>query len=291
MNRLVATLMLICLAASAAVAEILYRGDSLYNTITVKQEGSRRCMYFGREVLYKETCFDLNDMDKPLLEYSSLMFLGFLMKPDTENVVLLGLGGGYIPYVLRTHLPDIKVDSVEVDEKVVELARNYFGFVTNDNHTIHTVDGRNYLRKAETTYDQIMIDAFLGDSLPAHMTTKEFLELCKKRLKPKGVVIQNCFYDVKLFDYQVHTFREVFDEVYIYTAQRYANAVVIAGDDIAFGPAKMGDNLSKFDGRIGAIDLSDQMDRLQPNMRIHEAKVLTDEWSPANLLLKQKRKP
>lgn len=268
--------------------EILYQGDSLYNRITVKQEGDKRCMFFGREVLYRETCFNTTNMDEPLLEYTGLMFMGFLMKPDSSSVCLLGLGGGYLPYVMRQHLSHVSVDSVEVDAKVVELAKQYFDYQAKGNHEVHTVDGRNFLRRTKKTYDQIMVDAFLGDFLPAHMTTKEFLELAKARLNPGGMVLQNVFYDVKLFDHQMHTFKEVFEHVYLFTAIRYANAVVI-GTDTKYSPADMAKNIEKFQGTIGEIDLKKELSKYNPGMRIYDAKALTDQWSPSNLLLKQAR--
>ena len=72
-------------------------------------------MIFGRQRDLRQTCIDLAKPDASVFEYTSMMFAGFLFRPDAKKVCLIGLGGGYIPTVFRMHLPQVRLRTVEVD--------------------------------------------------------------------------------------------------------------------------------------------------------------------------------
>ena len=132
-------------AQAAADDQTLYEGDSIYHHITIRQDGGERCMIFGRQRDLRQTCIYLAQPDASVFEYSAMMFAGFLFRPDAKKVCLIGLGGGYIPTVFRMHLPQVQLQTVEVDPHVEKLAKEYFSFTVPPGQTLAIDDGRQFL--------------------------------------------------------------------------------------------------------------------------------------------------
>jgi spermidine synthase len=276
--------------APAAPGNItLYEGDSIYHHITIRQDGAERCMIFGRQRDLRQTCLDLEKPDASMFEYTSMMFAGFLFRPDAKQVCLIGLGGGYIPTVFRMHLPQVRLHSVEVDPLVEKLARQYFGFSVPAGQTLTIDDGRQFLKKSPERYDQIWLDAFNSDYIPSHMTTREFLALAKSRLTGGGIIIQNLFCDNKLYDAQIATIRSVFAKVFVFEGQRSGSCIVVASDRPTIGPEDLRKQAELRGGRIGRIDLLAEVGKCKIPTAAKKAPILTDDFNPANLLLMQKK--
>ncbi|MEK7827362.1 MAG: fused MFS/spermidine synthase, partial [Thermodesulfobacteriota bacterium] len=235
------------------------------------------------------TCIDLAKPDASVFEYTSKMFAGFLVRPDAKKICLIGLGGGYIPTVFRMHLPQVRLHTVEVDPLVEKLAKQYFRFALPSGQTLSIDDGRQFLKKSPQRYDQIWLDAFNSDYIPAHMTTKEFLQLVQLRLNEGGIVIQNLFGDNKLYDAQIATFQAVFARVFVFGGQKSGSCIIIASDRPACEPAALRKQAEKAGGKIGRIDLIAEAGKCRVAPVRKNAPILTDDFNPANLLLMQKK--
>jgi spermidine synthase len=274
---------------AAAQDQTLYEGDSIYHHITIRQDGTQRCMIFGRQRDLRQTCIDLDRPDTSVFEYTSMMFAGFHFRPDAKSVCLIGLGGGYIPTVFRMHLPEVKLRTVEVDPHVEKLAKQYFGFSVPAGQTITIDDGRQFLKRSSERYDQIWLDAFNSDYIPAHMTTKEFLQLAKSRLTDGGIVVQNVFCGSRLYDAQITTIRAVFKKVFVFEGERSGSCIIVASDKPAVEPAGLRKQAERLGGKIGPIDLIAEAGKCKASPAVKQAPVLTDDYNPANLLLMEKK--
>ena len=286
---LVCLYLLPVLPALAADDQTLYEGDSIYHHITIRQNGGERCMIFGRQRDLRQTCIDLAKPDTAVFEYPAMMFAGFLFRPDAKKVCLIGLGGGYIPTVFRMHLPQVRLQTVEVDPHVEKLARQYFSFAVPSGQALAIDDGRQFLKKSRERYDQIWLDAFNSDYIPAHMTTKEFLQLAKSRLSEGGIVIQNLFCGNNLYDAQIATFQAVFARVFVFEGQKSGSCVIVASDRPACEPEALRKQAEKSGGKIGRIDLIAEAGKCRVAPVRKNAPILTDDFNPANLLLMQKK--
>lgn len=276
-------------AGAAAGEQALYEGDSIYHHIAIRQIGTERCMIFGRQRDLRQTCIDLTRPDTSVFEYTAMMFAGFLFRPDARKVCLIGLGGGYIPTVFRLHLPQVALQIVEVDPHVAKLATQYFGFAVPAGQTLSIDDGRQFLKRSSERYDQIWLDAFNSDYIPAHMTTREFLTLAKSRLTKGGIVIQNLFCGNKLYDAQITTFRQVFAKVFVFEGARSGSCIIVASDHPAIEPAGLRKQAERLGGKIGSIDLLAEVAKCKASPVVKKAPVLTDDYNPANLLLMEKK--
>ncbi|PCJ28831.1 MAG: hypothetical protein COA97_00395 [Flavobacteriales bacterium] len=108
---------------------------------------------------------------------------------ENKNILLLGLGGGSIAKHLTNN--GFKVEVCELDARMEQVARKYFGLPKSVNVTID--DARHYIKTHNKKYDAIIFDTFRGEETPHHIITKESLEEVKKILKPKGYLLINSY--------------------------------------------------------------------------------------------------
>ncbi|MBN3314952.1 MET13 protein, partial [Atractosteus spatula] len=117
------------------------------------------------------------------------------------SVLIVGLGGGGLPQFLRDWVPKAKVQVVELDPAVLDVARDWFGFMPDDRLGVTLGDGLEHIsaldKQGGQSYDVIMFDVdskdpTLGMSCPppAFVETS-FLEKVKNLLTPQGVFMLN----------------------------------------------------------------------------------------------------
>ena len=57
--------------------------------------------------------------------------------PKLDRILEIGFGGGTTAWYLHRYLPNTKITSVELDDKVFELSEKYFG-IERDRTDVHT---------------------------------------------------------------------------------------------------------------------------------------------------------
>ncbi|WP_426370528.1 spermidine synthase [Pseudocolwellia sp. HL-MZ7] len=108
------------------------------------------------------------------------------------NVGLIGLGAGTLATYGR------RGDSYtfyELNPNVERMARQYFTYIDNSKANVEVIigDGRVTLQKEldngdANAFDVLVVDAFSGDSVPAHLLTVEAFDLYFLHLKTSGVL-------------------------------------------------------------------------------------------------------
>ncbi|TMV43604.1 spermidine synthase [Paenibacillus mesophilus] len=146
--------------------------------------GKFRFMQFSDHAV--QGAIDLKNPKRIVLEYPRAMI--HLMEcnhPSFDNVYVIGHGIGTI----AGHYPDKRFTVAEIDEKVVECSRRFFGY-SRDNVVIG--DGRRLLGMEErNAFDYIIVDAFTRKGTPLHLTTVEFFKMTMEKLTARGAVIMN----------------------------------------------------------------------------------------------------
>lgn len=184
--------------------------------LTENAEGLR-LLRFGREGVLQSIVHP-SDPGHLELPYARVLPACFAFRPAASRVLIVGLGGGTLPRFLHHHFPAMKIDVVEIDPDVVELAREYCGFVEDERLGAVVDDGRDFIEAAEPGgYDAIVLDSFDSESIPPHLTTCEFLTAVHTALSPAGVVIANIWGRTHnpLFEAMLRTYREVFPQLYV----------------------------------------------------------------------------
>jgi spermidine synthase len=181
------------------------------------------------------------DSDELALEYSNFYHLLKHFNPNFQNTLLIGGAGYTFPNEYLKKYPQARMDVVEIDPQMTEIARKFFRLKEQARLNIIHEDGRVYLNQsAANRYDVVLMDAF-GSlfSVPFQLTTIEAVENISRVLTADGVVIFNLGGAIKgdasrFLQAELKTYRKVFPKVYLfkinadYTDEQLQNLVIVA---------------------------------------------------------------
>lgn len=274
--------------ASANDMKLLHSERSLYREVLVYQTGDVRCICFTRYCrIGRQTCQDVKQPERIVMNYPQMMLGALLVQPQPKSVLIIGLGGGTIPRALRDVAPQARIDVVEIDPAVVKVARRYFDLGDSSAVNVIEADGRVQVKKAlreQQRYDLIMLDAFDHEYIPEHLLTQEFLNEVKGLLTPNGVLAANTFSSSRLYDHESTTYASVFPQFFNLKRE---NRVIIASNGALPDDAQLKSNAERFEKSFQSFGFSTGkllplFSRKQDWQR--DARILTDQYSPANLL-------
>jgi spermidine synthase len=125
-----------------------------------------------------------------------IALLPILFTREFDRALVIGLGTGHTLKTVST-FPFRRLDAVEIAPRIVEAARWHFadvngGVLDRDPRVRLTIaDGRNFLLLERQPYDLITIEiSSIWISGAADLYNKEFYELCRAKLKDRGVLQQ-----------------------------------------------------------------------------------------------------
>jgi spermidine synthase len=291
MTRILAVLLSLGMSGLVQADRIVHREKSLYRNIVVEDKGSRRCLAFSVKRKHRnQTCIDKHDPKRIVFPYVRMSFAGLIANPEPEQVLMIGLGGGTISNVLLELYPELKIDIVEVDPAVLKVAGEFFSFRETDRSKVHIMDGRVFTRRAlqqGRRYDLIILDAYTGEYIPEHLMTVEFLQDVKGLLTPHGVVVANTFAVSRLYHHESTTYAAVFGDFFNFKLSGTGNRVIVASNKELPDEAMLENVARALAPRLVPydVDLVSYVPRLSLEQDWRkDARQLTDQFSPANLL-------
>ena len=228
--------------------DLAYEGESIYNYIQVKEDERK-------VVLSTNVLFGVQSMKRKDAKFTGMYYDYALAAPlmaglgaESEgDALILGLGSGTYASLLAGYFPETRVEGVEIDEKIAQLAYSHFDL--SDEVKVEITDGRAYLRTAGL-YDVIMVDAYQDITIPFQMSTVEFFALVRQHLREDGVMVVNMNMrsnkEGAINDYLRDTIASVFPYVYIVNAsgtntELFASASPEIAEKLAAGAASAGD--------------------------------------------------
>ena len=159
--------------------------DEMYKT---KSRGPQ----FGRTLLVNNTAqsvMDLKATGFSLWDWAYYFPTAVSMYPKGSKVLLLGLGGGTL--VKQFKRLDFKIDVVELDKRIKEIAIKYFYVDPKTNIVVD--DARHYINTTKKKYDIVTMDLFLNETPPAHVLSLESFEKTKEILTERGIIMINFY--------------------------------------------------------------------------------------------------
>jgi spermidine synthase len=212
----------ILLSTSLAGAKVIFEKDSFYHNIRVEEDHEARYLYFDRTL---QSAMNLDDFTALRLLYSRYASVGLAFKPDAKKVLIIGLGGGSIPKKYQKEFPSLEIDVAEIDPEVIQVARKYFALKESKNLRVHAQDGRLFLTRTQQRYDLILLDAYFKDSIPFHLTTREFFKIADQKLTSNGIMVANIIGAVtgrsgRITRSVAKTLREIFPQIYLFPTLR-----------------------------------------------------------------------
>ncbi len=286
---LVAILAALCAPSAFADGQkLLHSERSLYREVLVYETGSMRCMCFTRNCrVGRQSCLDVRNPDRFVLNYTRMMLGSLYLKPQPSTILVIGLGGGTLPRALSTLVPGATIDAVEIDPAVVKVAQQYFFFRPSERVRVSEMDGRVFVKRAlreGRRYDLIMLDAFDHEYIPEHLLTREFLTEVKTLLTPGGIVAANTFSSSGLYDHESTTYQAVFGSFFNLKSE---NRVIFASNAPLPDAQSLTETSKRFVTPFAALGVNAEQIRGLFNTKMDwdpKARVLTDQYSPANLL-------
>ena len=201
-------------------SDVLVEEETSYSSLSVTEKNNFRTLYIDGAV---QSQMDLNDPSKLVLDYTKSFHLTSLINPYLEEVLFVGGGGFSGPKSFLANYEYIaKIDVVEIDPVVVDVAKEYF-FVPEDEPRLEIIneDARVFLTQTDRKYDAIILDAYSGYDIPFHLTTKEFYHILDERLTEDGIIVSNFLgalqgQNSKLFQSSYKTLQEIFPSVFVF---------------------------------------------------------------------------
>jgi spermidine synthase len=258
-------------------AGVQFQSD--YSHIVVRAEGSVRTLYFvsenGREHI--ESQMDLARPERLLLPYARAMFASYLYVPRPRRVLLIGVGAGSMIRFLEHYDPEVRVDGVDIDPVVLDVARDYFGTRPSEHVRLLARDGFDHIASTADLYDVIYLDAFLkpvpdaravetdASGVPRRLKTIDTYGKMQSKLTPGGVVVVNLHY--KTLDEDVATLRQAFARGDLFEVPGTGNYILVgSGDTARSDPAVLRVTGEVADARLNAdFSIAALAAQLRPN--------------------------
>ena len=258
----------------------LHRSNSDFGMLQVVQLPDGRRFYLNDFLL--QNTYDTQTKKSTSLFTYMLRYLAEGYRTNLQDVLCVGLGVGIVPTEMSQN--GVRVDVVEINPSIVPLAQRYFGFdPTKSNVTIG--DGRYFVNQTDKKYDAVVLDAFLGDSSPSHLMSREAFANMKRVLKPGGVLVINSFGDLSegkdFFTASLFkTLKEVFPFIRVH-GNRNLNGIV--SGNIFFAASDQELTLRSVDySSAHASVVPEIQECLASNVVIDSTngRVLTDDYNP-----------
>ena len=231
----IAFVSLVLLASAACegrqTTRTLHEAKSEFNHIIVQEDPEGiRTLRFGGPAGAIQSAMNVQDPAILVLAYSKTAMCSLALVEEPKRILIIGLGGGSMPRFLRKALPEARIDAVELDPAVADVARKFFNIREDDKLKIHIGDGRKFIEQSKDQFDLIFLDAYGEDSVPYMLATQEFYAAVKTRLADGGLCVSNVWAAAAnpLYDDMIKTHQAVFGEVHVVRADPSLNRIVLA---------------------------------------------------------------
>lgn len=113
--------------------------------------------------------------------------------PEPRTMLMIGGAGLSVPRYFFSRFPDLKIDVVEKDARMIRIGKKFFGMGESAQLSITKSDGLKFLRKLDPArkYDLIFDDAFNGFDPEKSLLTNEAVTLFKSHLAENGTYLVN----------------------------------------------------------------------------------------------------
>ena len=170
--------------------QTLFETTSLISgNIKVTQRGNERRLMVGGYV--QSINWDCPGVEKRV--WGKMAAASLAECPNAKKILLLGLGAGTVVGILREIKPELYITAIEIDEKIIRIADEYFGISTQKGFLdILNRDALELpLMKDLGCPDIILIDVYCGGNFPEKFWGKDFMETLAKIMNKGGCVIFN----------------------------------------------------------------------------------------------------
>lgn len=136
-------------------------------------------------------------------------------KFEIKKVLLLGLGAGsVVDLLINKHGIKCEITGVELDATVIDFAKKYFDIEKYKSLQIVQADAFEYVQQCNDKFDLIVVDLFIGDTVPAAFASEEFISNLKRLSNEKCCVAYNKMTDDPKHKEELKALSTNFDKVF-----------------------------------------------------------------------------
>lgn len=208
------------------ISRAVHKGMTGEESVDVSEMDGVRSLYLGSETVQSamrvKAPFELE------LAYSRGMMMFLLFHKQPKDVLMIGLGGGSIPKYIHHFLPEMQTRVVEINPRIIQVARSHFYLPENDEKLeVMEGDGVAYLQENSNTTDILLLDIFDSQGVPPEMYNQAFFDTCAEALHLDGMLTVNLWGSDKNFDIYLQRIEQSFhDRVLVLRTGRPGNIVV-----------------------------------------------------------------
>jgi len=194
--------------------------------LTVSEERGVRTLHVGGEAI--QSSMRLSDPFSLELEYTRCMLCFLLFHPRPARALKIGLGGGSLVKFFWKRLPGLRTRVVELDERVVRVARAQFHLPPDDARlAVEIGDGAQAL--APECCDLLVVDAFADEHPPAALVSQAFFDAAWLALEEPGALVLNLMNDDPKLDERILRVERAFGGAALALPALYdPNVIVVA---------------------------------------------------------------
>lgn len=194
--------------------------------LSVSEERGVRTLHVGGEAI--QSSMRLSAPFALELDYTRCMTSFLLFRPRPRCALKIGLGGGSLVKFFWRRLPWLRTRVVELDERVVALAREQFFLPPDDARLIVEVgDGAEAL--APECCDLLVVDAFADEHPPAALVSQAFFDAAWLALEEPGAMVMNFMDDDSKLDERLQRIENAFGGTVLALPALYdPNLIVLA---------------------------------------------------------------
>lgn len=183
------------------------KGDS----VDVSESNGVRSLHLGSDTI--QSAMKIRDPNALELTYTRGMMCFLLFNTQVKNVLSIGLGGGSIAKYIHAYCLEIATTVVEINPKVIQVARSQFYVPENDQRLeVIEGDGLQYLADYPESTDLLLSDAFDGNGIPPDFCSQDFFDLCARALKINGIFAINLWGSDVKFDIYLQRIEQSFKQ-------------------------------------------------------------------------------
>jgi spermidine synthase len=159
-------------------------------TVYVSEKYGVRSLHIGSDTV--QSAMRIARPHELELSYTRSMMAFLLFSERPTRVLMVGLGGGSLAKFIHHRLPWITTEVVEINPRVIAIARQCFHVPENDARlSVIAGNGAEHVARSGPLADVIAVDGYDAESHVAELADKAFYTACHSRLSAGGILVVN----------------------------------------------------------------------------------------------------
>jgi spermidine synthase len=159
-------------------------------SVYISEKSGVRTLHIGSDTI--QSAMRIAAPNQLEIAYTRSMMAFLLFNPDPREILMIGLGGGSLAKFIYHQLAHAHTLAVEVNPRVVTVARQLFHVPADDDRLRVIVgDGSAHLKSSKASYEVILVDGYDAQSQVKEVATSAFYRDCARALGDDGILVVN----------------------------------------------------------------------------------------------------